>query len=354
MRNTRTRAARRSGAAYLAGYVAEFGPQAKERGDGGGQVVVSNGQVSLLAEHPETGETRVIFPLATISESDQPGRYGRWVYDAKDVFIISTGGKSSVPMAFEFLVPADFEPRAVYVRQIRVPVSEFGDEPRAFADAAARDSAVPDGALLTGGQEEIEYDRSGAVAVDSTDRARSAVISETSSLGTMFSSQSGKQRGLDINPENQIVGGEVTLREEEVGRSAVSGRSLRVEEFLIGRGQSMVQLKVGDAREGIIVGGLLDEAAKNLGVDEPLALIDSNGDRYEAIGYVYEEEDADFMLRYTPGSTLTGIQDLPPISRSKTGQDLELLFLVTRGVEIESFAVGDTALMTFEPPLTAD
>jgi len=338
------------GAAYLAGYVVEFGPEAKEVGDGGGQVVVSNGQVRLLVEHDQTGETRTVFPLATISESSEPGRYGRWVYDSKDVFITSTGGKSRVQMAFEFLVPADYDPLAVYVRQIRVPVNEFGGDPETFADADARDTMVPDGSILTGETVEVEYDTAQAVDVDTSDRGFRSVASATASLGTTMSSQTGKQRGLNINDLNEIVGGETTLLLEQVGRQAVSGKSLRVEEFLVGRGQRMIQVKVGDTRDaGPIQGGLLDEGAKNLAVDEPLVLVDTSGNRYEAVGFIFEEEN--FVLRYTPGSTLTGIQDLPAISRSKTGQDLELLFLVTDGVEIEYFAVDDRVLMRFTPPL---
>jgi len=340
------------GAAYLAGFVIEFGPEAKEVGDGGGQVVVSNGQVRLLMTHKESGETRTAFPLATISESSEPGRYGRWVYDSKDVFITSTGGKSRVQMGFEFLVPADYEPLALYVRQIRVPMSAFEADPETFADASQRDKKIPDGSILTGAVGTVEYDTSLAVEVDTAQEGTRSVIFATASLGAVMSSQTGKQRGLDINEQNQIVGGEVTLLREQVGRQAVSGKSLRVEEFLVGRGQKMVQLKVGDGKGAPIPGGLLDEGAKNLPVDEPLVLVDTDGTRYEAIGYIFEEEN--YILRYTPGSTLSGIRDLPAISRSKTGQELELLFLTTVGVEIETFAVGDRVLMRFVPPLRAD
>lgn len=345
------------GAAYLAGFVLEFGPEAKESGEGGGQVVVSNGQVRLLTRHTETGETDTVFPLATISESRDAGKYGRWVYDSEDVYITSTGGKSRVEMGFEFLVPADEEPVALYVRNMRVPVDEFVGEPATYADASARDRNVLDGSILKGAVSTREFDTSGAVSLRPDGNGRYPNTSTGPNIGEVFSSQIAKQRGLNINDDNEVVGGAVQFSSEEVGRSTVPGKSLRVEQFVQNPGQTIVRVSVGDrgGRDGgIIEGGLLDEGAKNVPDDEPLMLVDTDGNEYEAVGYVYRQGSTDFFIRFTPGDTLTGIDDLPSLSRSRTGQEMSIVFTVTSDVEIEHFSVGSKVLMTYDPPFEAD
>lgn len=337
------------GAGYLAGYVVEFGPKAKEKGSkGGGQVVVSNGQIRLLTQH-EDGSTKTIFPIAVISESKEQDKYGRWVFDGEDVFISSVGGKSRVPMGFEFFVPADEEPLALYVKNIRVPVGDI-KEPREFAKASERAKLITTGSLLTGSRVKRDVDLSEAVLVREREGARFG-----DKLGTVISTQTAKGRGLTLNDDNQISGGSANfdLAEETGRRNVSSGKNLRVDSFAIGDGQELVQVQVGSGIEG----GLLSAAANAASGDEPFILIDSKDNEYEAIGYIYEETSKKlFSVRYTPGDTLSGIDEsgLPRISRSKDDQYLTLLFLVSSGAEINYMTIGDVALMRFEPALGSD
>ena len=340
-------------AATLAGYVIEFEPGAKEAGEQGGQVLVSNGQVRLLLEDNATGETSTAFPIATISESSEPGRYGRWPYDSADTFISSTGGKSRVQMGFEFLVPADKSPLALYVRGVRVGADDFG-QAQAFRTRAARDTLIPDGSLLTGAVVEREFDLSEAVTVNPQGSYRIARVGV--SLGTILSSQTAKQRGVNLNDDNEIIStgtGEAIFIDAEHGRrNAPAGRNLRVEQFSVSTGQAMVYINVGEDSEGIIEGGLLSEAYRTVDLEETFLVVDTNGNEYEAVGYVFEDSTSgELRLRYSPSATLDSTTDAPALSKSKTGQQLRLLFLVTDGVQIEYFAVGSKVLMHFEPPL---
>lgn len=339
-------------AGYIAGYVVEFGPKAKEKGDKGGQVVVSNGQVRLLTENNEDGSNNTIFPLAVISESSEQGKYGRWAFDGDDVFITSTGGKSRVPMGFEFYVPADETPLALYVKNIRVPVDSMG-EVTEYATATERNRLVQTGRVLIGNRVARKFDLSNAVTVDTNLNARETGARFGDSIGTVISSQIAKQRGLSINDDNLVTQGEAKFDLiEEVGRkNAPQGKSLRVENFWYGPGLKMVQVNVGSTAEG----GMLSDAAKDAPVDEPFMLVDSNDNEYEAVGYVYQDDTSKiYELRYTPGSTLTGRNEsgFPRISRSKEGQKLSLIFLVSSKIDIKYFTIGDAVMMRFNPELS--
>lgn len=336
---------------YIAGYVVEFGPKAKEKGDKGGQVVVSNGQVRLLTENNEDGSTNTIFPLAVISESSEQGQYGRWIFDGDDVFITSTGGKSRVPMGFEFYVPANERPLALYVKNIRVPVESM-DDAKEFKNAAERSRLVKTGRILTGDQVGRKFDLSKAVTIDTTQRVLGSGARFADAIGTVISSQIAKQRGLSINEDNLVTQGKAKFDlGEEVGRSnAPQGKKLRVEEFWYGKGLSMVHVQVGSTAEG----GMLSEAANAASGSDPFILVDSNDNEYEAVGFVYEDLTSQiFELRYTPGSTLTGLNEsgFPRVSRSKDGQKLSLIFLVSSNVKIKYFTIGDTVLIRFNPEL---
>lgn len=333
-------------AGHVAGYVVEFGPSAKEKGSKGGQVVISNGQIRLLTEKAD-GSTGTIFPIATISESSDQGQYGRWLFDSEDLFITSSGGKSRIPMGFEFFVPADETPIALYVKNIRVPVGSIAAN-KEFSTASAREKLIRSGELLTGQRVKREFDLSESVKVDDRNIARFA---ET--VGTVLPSQLVKQRGMRINDDNEVTEGTAIFRDEEIGRSNTpQTKSLRVEKFAYGNSQRMVQVSVGSDVEG----GLLSEAANKAELDEPFMLIDTDGNEYEAVGFIYSDSSDEYTIRYTPGSTMSGLNEdgLPAISRSKDGQKLTLIFLVSTRVDLQYYTIGDVVQMEFDPPLGSD
>ncbi len=331
---------------YLAGYVVEFQPGAKERGKKGGQLVVSNGQFRLLVED-DAGNTKTVFPIATISESSKPDEYGRWRFDSKDVFITSVGGKSRVPMAFEFVVPQGFSPVAFYAKNIRV-MADALPEPIEFSSPSQRDGLVRSGAILKGESfatrklittNTLTYDPTG----------QPSLVSKSTKLSKMMSTQVAR-RGFTLNEKNEVVDGEGEwLVKTEVGRkNAPTGKSLRVERYTVDRGQVLIRVKVGPESEI----GLLSEASRDAPLDQPLLLIDDKGNEYEAVGFEYVDAEI-FHARLTRGSTLTGVQDIPGLSRSRDDQDLTLLFVVTEGIKITHYTIGDVAIAEFVPPFDA-
>lgn len=329
------------------GYVLAFEPGAKERGKkGGGQLVVSNGQLRLLVGDGD-GHTQTVFPVATISESSQPGRFGRWRFDAPDVYITSTGGQSRITMGFEFVVPQGYQPLAMYVKNVRVALDNL-PKPVAFATTAQRDLRIPTGSILEGAKgtpQAREFNTASSVVINPTDRSGPASINTR--LMDVISTTSAK-RGMTINDDNEIVDGDGTFDVKlEVGRrNTPNSRQLRCERYALGEGQAMVKVIVG-AGSPI---GFLSDAAREAPLDAPMSLIDENGNEYEAIGFEYKDRDI-MRLRYTRGSTLTGIQDTPSLSTTRDDQELRLIFIITKGVKIDRFVIGNTQIASFSPPI---
>lgn len=336
----------------LMGVVIEFSPGAKESGRGGGQLIVSNGQIQMIARNQTTSESVMLFPLAAISENiEADGRLGRWMFDSNDVYISSVGASSQPVLGFEFLVPEGYEPIGLSVRQTRRLARDF-PEPVALASTAERDARVASGAIFRaeGARTVRQRDASNAVTipVGTTEQLAAGGVIVGNSIGDVTSSQTARSR-VTLDEENQIADGQAKFDLAEIGRGNVPpGRSMRVDTFALGRNQTMVQIDVSAGMPA----SFLSEAARLASTSDSLVLIDTNGNEYQAIGFIYRDREI-FELRYTLGNTLGGVTDTPPISTARDDQRLVILFVVTTGAEVEQFAIGDTVIARFEPALWA-
>lgn len=339
---------------YLQGYVIEFEPGAKESGgasEKGSQVIVSNGHVSLITED-SNGNTTSVYPVAVISEGergDEPGQLGRWAFDSREVFISSIGGQSKVKMGFEFVIPDGHSPIAMVVRQTRALLGDNAPTPMVLDSANDRDLRIRSGSIFEGGANaRAERDDSLAVRVDgSNTTSREAAFRVGDSIGEAFASQTARSR-FDLDDNNLVLSGEARFLPEERAQRGLS-RELKVERFAIGNGQVLVQIDVSLDRPI----SFLNEAARSAPTSEPIVLVDSRGGEYEAVGYTYVDREL-IEVRYTPGSTLTGISDTPAISSARDDQKLTILIIVTEGARIEQFAIGDTVIAEFNPPIVAE
>lgn len=329
------------------GYVLEFEPSAKERGrKGAGQLVVSNGQIRMLVEN-SNNETYTIFPNAVISESSEPGQFGRWRFDAADVFINSTGGKSKVPMGFEFVVPTGSTPVALFVKNVRIMADEFPDAV-SYPTPSRRDRLVRTGSILRGNKAEVDYNTEYTVSYNWTSDENRFV--DTTSRLLEILPISAARRGMTIDDDNHIVAGQGTYDvKSEVGRrNAGTSKNLRVERYAVAEDQAMIKLEVSADSPF----GFLSEGAQVAPLDEPLVLLDTLGNEYEAVGYEYIDSSI-MELRYTLGNTLTGIEDTPSLSTTRADQRLRIIFVITDGVEIDRFVIGDMVLAQFNPNLAS-
>lgn len=329
------------------GYVVEFEAGAKERGErGAGQLIVSNGHVRLLAEDA-SGETFTIFPSAVISESSEPGQFGRWRFDANDVYISSTGGKSKVPMAFEYLVPTGSTPVALFVKNIRVSTDELS-KPVNYPSVARRDRVVRTGSILKGQAPEIEYDDKYAVTYTSQGNDEN-FFDVSARMMDVLGMQSAR-RGFTVDDNQLVVGGQgIWDVKTEVGRqNAGNSKKLRVERYAIADDQSLLKLDVS-ANSPF---GLLSEAAQIAPLDQSIKVIDTQGNEYEAIGYEYRDT-TEMRIRFTLGNTLSGLEDTPSLSTTRADQRMRLVFVVTKGVQIDKFVIGETLIARFNPAIDA-
>ncbi len=337
---------------YTVGYVLQFEPDAKEQSGsnkGGAQIIVGSGQVALLVENSQ-GDTQVAYPIAMISEAEGTGgQLGRWRFDSRDVFISSVGGQSQVKMGFEYIVPEGYTPIAMIVRQTRLDIPETV-KPLALESANKRDLRVRSGSIFTAGgaAPARTYNDDLAVRIDGTADQQTTGVVQSGRIGEILPSQSARSK-VELDAANKIVTGEGKFGPDELSRQGAPSSNLRVDSFLIGSGQSLVQIDVSLDKPI----SFLNDAARNAPTDAPIALIDQNGNEYQAIGFTYRDRDL-FHLRYTPGSTIGGMRDVPPISSARGDQRLVMLFIVTSGVDIERLVIGETTIALFRPALSAE
>lgn len=332
------------------GFVLSFNASAKDPArKGAGQVVMSNGQARLVCRAGD-GSTFNVFPVAMISQAASSDNvYGRWRYEAEGDFFASVGGASTVNLALEFVVPAGAEPLGLFVKGVRLGL-EGGPQPTRYATRVERDSVVAGGSILRGQKPRETIDTSNAVQAEAGNRnAAGATVLVTNTLGgRMVLHVQVAKRGFSLDEDNRISSGFNQFTRADLQNTPQSD-NLRVDRFAVSRDQVIVQVQMS----GESSASLLRPDVRLINADEPLRIIDTNGLSYEAIGFIYEDRTG-IQVRYNPAEPLTGTRDLPALSSSRTDQDLRVIFLVSYGVDAQYVAIGDKAVLVFDPPLGLD
>ena len=344
------------GGSTLTGVVLKFEPGAKESG---GQVVLGAGQIRLLCEDRD-GIVIGVHPIAVISQAKGDALvFGRFRFDAKEVFSASVGANATPTIAYEFPVPAGATPTHLMLKNVRVrmdsiPVLKLGDGGDTIS-TVQRDEAVTDQSLLAGatlveseadavgGGQTIALNRGGVVLPgDDQNELRLSGVRVSTKLRDGFSRSD--KGSLEIDEDKKIVRGERTFA--KLGGSIPP--KLRVIEFATSFDTTLVQIQVDTSGRLSILGKALDAAQ---GVVPPV-LIASDGQRFQVVGYIHKHSRG-VTIRYDRGNPIRGLSQIPQISRSKPDERLTLLFLVSkgRGVAIETFQIGNVAIATFSPPL---
>ncbi|RMH12329.1 MAG: CvpA family protein [Planctomycetota bacterium] len=322
-----------------------------------GQHMISPGQLRLLVQPVDeqgnwTGEpSKNIFPLAVISQGDSADAdsYGRWRFEAEGVHVSSVGGGSSTPMAAEFLVPRGYRPLALYVKNTRLEVADLVDDAPRFPAPGMRDGQIRAGTILKGA-EIADLDRSRAVILEPDQvggRSTSTVVSVTNRLGRE-AFQSSAKRGLLLDDEKRIVSGDGKWLPAEVGNSREISQKLKVDRFATPDGTMMVQVDVSVGSVASLLGPVGAEAGPN----DPFYLFDTAGTPYQAVGYIYKDREQ-YAIYYYPGDPLNGTSDLsgvPSLTAVRDDQTLKLLFLVSRGVSLKGFAIGNSVVFELKEP----
>ncbi|MDX2147238.1 MAG: CvpA family protein [Planctomycetota bacterium] len=345
----------------LMGFVVTFTSGAKEKF---GQVVISNPNIWLVANNAETGESMRLHPIAVAAASqavnetsaDRRPIYGRFRFDTRaGLHVASVGGASDSPMAFEFVVPRGYEPAFLYVRNIRSDVTTL-PEPTKFGSIYQRDESIKSGAIFSGGAAKVELDKQDVVVLgDRRRRVPGAQVTFPPSVlmsnGIGFTIMRGTHDPLDIDDENKIVNGIKKFDTTQLRESgSKADRALRIERFAGTEDTLLVQLNVSSDQEVSLLSRWVQAQDPRTA---PPRLVDSAGTSYEAIGYIYEARDIT-TVRFTPGQPLQGLAEMEALSLSRSDQKLRLIFRVSLNAEIQYFAVGNKAIVEYNPTLPAN
>ncbi|MCA9278886.1 MAG: CvpA family protein [Phycisphaeraceae bacterium] len=351
---------------YLIGVAIDFGPGAKETG-GGSQVQMTNAQVRLVAED-ENGESRSYFPVACFSASSgsSTGRVGRWRFDQGDLdnpmVITSVGGSSNTPFTFEFAVDAGFLPHAIFVKNVRVDISNTMQElpsDRVFAavstdkgrdrwistmyDPSDTDSTIAgENAVAV---REIMIRPQNETRANRGELLQDIGITIRNSIG--FIIKKGVEGSLQVSSDAgkmDIVNGEQKFSSEQLKTVGVIEKSLRIGTFQESDGVRVVQMDVSVGSRLDLLGPYFEGVNRN----QPIRLVDENGTAYDAIGFIYRDQAALTHIRFTPSIPLKSINDIPsrPSITNPDGK-LTIIFRVSRGVNIRFLQVGDFTIMDF-------
>lgn len=315
--------------AIIEGYVVRLAAGAKEKG---GQFVVGPGTVRLVV-HGEDGSS-VLLPVAVVSRTSAASLdMARWRFDGREVFISSVGGASDAIFAFEFVLPPNAPAdRTLYVRNIRAELPTT--QPSAFATTQARDDAI------RARNDVFERLVAGATvdpnAAPAPSQASSAPIADPIRIDSRLPGAINKQNkgGLSLDSENRVIDGQVTLERKSFGVQGLS-RDITVERFGETPDTVVVQVDVSIRSRVSLFGQAVDAAQ---GVLKP-TLVDSIGQTYDAVGYIYDTGDA-ITVRFTPGRPIQQFSELPSLSRSRPQERLILLFRPSAGVTLTRFMLG--------------
>lgn len=359
---------------YLAGFEVTFLAGAREAG-GSAQVIIGNSQVWLVVENTSErddvadGETMTLHPVAMYSQAEASSKeIGRWRFDVPDLFIASVGGATEAPMTFEFAVPAGYEPLALHVKNVRYTVGDGPEDayrwvrdeqgrrkpPQVFRAQRERDvwlakriGANDPNAALAASRDTSTRRPVISTRFQNVPRGQMTLsqvgISISAALG--FTVQDGAQGGLKVERDSrdlpEIVDGEAKLDRNRIQGNIGVPNNLRISRFRVTQDIEIVQVDIS-------YNSYLGAAVSDAPVDSPPTLIDTQGQRFGAVGFVYED-DSLYHVRFTPSQPLRGLglDGVPSISPSKPTAKMKLLFRVNRGVSISQFQIGTKMVADF-------
>lgn len=359
---------------YIAGYVVSFNPGSKERD---GRTAIGAAQVRLLLESEDGNDRMTVFAFAASSEGDPvgaPGTY-RWRFNSPSVFIASVGASAESVFAFEFMVPPGYKPLALYVKGCRVDVTSGpASQPKfVFASATERDAEIAQGLGFgkaatvvgpTGGVQnlvkptapisgfEVAPDVSviAPLANQSAATTGYAPAGVSIGVGIGFVVQEGQHGGLEITSGRVVTGGflETDLETKRIAQQGLE-RSIRIEQFMASADRCTVKVDMSGPSRSSLLGKVMNAAEAIL----PPTLVDTKGERYQPIGYIYEDETK-VQISFNPGNPIRGMSQLPALSRSRPAQKLQLIFHVTYGREIKYLSMGNKVFVEYNPPFKLD
>lgn len=338
---------------HIEGVILDLKSTMRERG--ASFISMTAGQVWMVAQDPDTGESINLHPIAVVANPQgAETSLARFLFDSPN-FAIASAGAAALPWAFEFLVPDNCQPIAIYVRNIRRELKP-GQPVQEFDSVADRDEAVSEGALIAGAERIPEdfgkEDRDQNSNQRDTNEYEQAGIRATNLIPERTTIQKGSHKTIRLDDSNHILEADDKFTPAELSTRVVQ-KELRIDKFGIDRGRVMVQVDISGDKKGSMYGQAMAAAERVA----PPTLVDVNGIHYEAVGWYYEDRDM-IYIRYTPGEPVRALSVLADhgivMSAGRNDQKLTLLFLCTFDHQIKSYDVGNKEIFSLAEPLPLD
>ncbi|MBX3358037.1 MAG: CvpA family protein [Phycisphaeraceae bacterium] len=331
----------------IEGFVVNFRAAARDKG---GSTIVGNAQIQLVCRDSSDTESITLTPISMISQAEGSSPdLGRWRFDSggSGTFIRSAGAGADTPMAFEFLVPRGYTPLALYVKGVREDVSEMVVSQK-YTSIEARDGAIRTGNIIAGAAlgPTGELDSSQALSVSLNLASPDNDVVLGARFPGRFVLDKGNLMGVEIDDSNRVTNADNKFLPNDLNNNYSLGRALRVVEYSTSEDTKILQVRV-DQNSRL---GMLSPAAASADLTQPPLLFDTNGTRYAAVGYFYDDNQ-EVHIRYMPGQPIRAASELPSLSKSRPDQHLILLFRVSDGVSIDKFTIGNKVVGIFKPPL---
>ncbi len=350
-------------ASKLYGYVVNFATTAKEKT---GQVVVVNAQVALLVNN--TVESKLVFPHAAVIKAAPPNidpsdvralkkkyvefaRFG-FTSGGDGKYFPSVGADSDSRFGFEFLVPPGFTPVALYVKGVRADIAD-PKPAQTFSTALSRDMGIP-GMMVADVAANLDESlvylmRKGAANETAIEETPPDVFGFQMSTSIGIQLQRDQLQGgtvISAKGGGMIQDGDYRFNPRDVAGSGLDP-ALKVDKYEPIENQVVCQLDAGMTNAWRF-------GERGFDNDKPIYLVDQKGKKYQCIGFYYRDGDI-IGVRYTPGTPLTGLAELPKtLSRSEPGQQVKLVFRVSKGAVITGFAIGDKLAIKWQPKFRVD
>jgi len=292
--------------------------------DYGGQLILGSSQVRLIGEATGKSKPDIFYPFAWKQEVKDVGEL-LFRFDDNSHYATSVPGRqeTGIKFAFETEDPS-FKPRFIQIRGTRFLLPE-GPSKHINALAARQYR----GRTLT--NEEILANR------DPLGNDIQHLIDVTSKIRKLRISTNGIPGTIDYDEDYYFIEGTLTTKWTQKGVStALTIKGIRADADTV-----IVQLDISSGTNAAF-----EDLLPIVPEDSSVVLIDTNGHKYEPIGY-YIGDDKRMQLTLTPSSPIRTIRELPiHILTSSSKKSMTLIFQVTKGQVIKEFRVGDITIGT--------
>lgn len=306
--------------------------------DSGGILTVSSSQVMLVGRGSGTKEPPIAHPLQ-FSQPNQSGSRSLFAFDDLLNYCSNVPGQQESTMMFVF-PSAPFGP------------PEAGNPPRYVLFKSNRYELPPPAAQPLGGMEMLAALRGattgagGGPLVDPTAKTiRSSDLKNDADI---------KPAVCSINELTTMESVDQLLTEgyqEFVKGGAQASKANRINGIFAREGTGIVRLNISRRNSSIDLWNDRTKTREEAGESAPLYLVDTFGNQYTPIGYLWVKPDA-VEIRLDPKRGIPTIGDFPNLPTAGT-HELYALFNPTAGAKIVSIRLGDKVVANADHTVSA-